>query len=257
MKKKLLAGAIAALAALSPTALAADHGDGPGVLSDPSLDITDIYTWTDATDKTKLNLIMDLVPNASKSTSQFSNTGQYVFNLTSYAAYGAPLGLPPGDLSQLICMFDNSATQKVSCWLVVNGKTADYVTGDASAPAGIPSVNGDFLIFTGPRQDPFFFNLDGFNKTLSDVQGALPDLIDGGAFNNVWGAAGCPTIDDATLGVLGNQLATAPDGSPAVDHFAGFDVLSIVVQIKSAALTPSDTSTAKHPVIAVWGSTRL
>ncbi len=247
MNKRLLIGAIAALAAMSPTALAADHQDAPTAFNDPSLDITDLYTWTDASGG-KLNLVMDVVPQASKATSTFSNTGQYVFHVNSYASYGPPLGVMATDASSVICTFDTSTPQKVQCWLVVNGATADYATGNATATSGISSVNGDFTVFTGARQDPFFFNLDGFKATLVDVINTLPDLIDGGAF----GPTGCPTIDPVTVGVLDTQLSASATGGPATDHFAGFDVLSIVVQVKTAAVTSTG-----HTVVGVWASTHI
>jgi hypothetical protein len=245
MQKRLLVGAIAALAALSPTALAADHLDGPGVMSEPSLDITDIFSWTD-TSGTKLNLIMDVLPEASKTSSLFSDMGQYVLHVTSYASYPAPAsGVKAADASQVICTFSGTAApQTVSCWLVVNGKTADYATGNASAITGLTSVNGDFQVFTGPRQDPFYFNLAGFQNTLSVVSSAASSLT----FN----AAGCPMLDAATSMALVNDLSTAADGSPAVDFFAGLDVLSIVVQVKTAAVTSTG-----HTVVGVWGSTHI
>ena len=246
MQKRLLVGAIAALAALSPTALAADHLDGPGVTADPTMDITDIFSWTD-TSKTKLNLVMDVYPEATKTT-LFSDMGQYVFHVTSYPAYGPPLGAKAVDASQVICNFTGTAApQTLSCWLVVNGKTVDYATGDASAVTGLTSVNGDFQVFAGPRQDPFFFNLAGFKQTLADVISAASGTP-GLTFNS----AGCPELNGATVTTLVTQLMTAADGSPAVDFFAGFDVLSIVVQVKTAAVTSTG-----HTVVGVWGSTNL
>jgi len=248
MNKRLLIGAIAAFAAMTPTALAADHQDGAQVVNDPSLDITDIYTWTDAS-ATKLNLIMDVVPDASKTTSTFSNAGQYVFHINSYSGYGPPIGITPTDVSLIICTFATSTPpQSVQCWLVVDGKTVDYVSGNATATTGIASQNGDFTIFTGPRQDPFFFNLDGFKQTLTDVINTLPDLIDGGAF----GPTGCPTIDPTTVGALDTQLMSAVGGGPPDDHFAGFDVLSIVIQLKTSVVTSTG-----HTVVGVWGSTHI
>jgi len=246
MKKRLLLGALAVLAATtSYDALAADHGDGPQATGNPMLDITDLYTWTDSSG-TKLNLIMDVTPNASKTSSLFSDMGQYVFNITSYASYGPPLGIPAGDKSQIICTFAGTAApQTVSCWLVVNGSTVDYATGNATATAGIQSVNGDFQVFTGPRQDPFFFNLDGFNQTIATVEGAASSL----SFN----PAGCPLLDSATSAALVGELMTSDSsGDPAVDHFAGFDVLSIVVQLKTATVTSTG-----HTIVGVWAATYL
>jgi hypothetical protein len=258
MKKRLLVGAVAALATLSPTALAADHADGPQATSNFMLDITDLFTWTDAT-ATKLNLVMDVTPNASKTSSLFSDMGQYVFNISSYPAYGVPLGAKAVDQSQVICTFAGmTAPQTVCCWLVVgtpgpngtimNPKTVDYVTGSASATTGLVSQNGDFTVFTGPRQDPFFFNLAGFNQTIATVEQAA-SASPGLTFNS----AGCPMLDTATSMLLVNELMTSDmQGDPAVDHFAGFDVISIVVQVKTSAVT-----SAGHTVVGVWAGTYM
>jgi hypothetical protein len=186
---------------------------------------------------------MDVNPEASKTT-LFSDTGQYVFHLTSYPKYGPPLGAKPVDVSQVICTF-TAAPQTISCWLVVNGATVDYAKGDATATAGITSVNGDFQVFAGPRQDPFFFNLAGFKQTLATVTADASSLT----FNS----AGCPKLDAPTSAALVKELMTSDSsGDPAVDFFAGFDVLSIVVQVKTAAVTSTG-----HTVVGVWGSTHL
>ena len=242
MRMRLLVGTVAVCAALVPTAMAADHADGPQATSNSALDITDVLAWTDSGGG-KVNLIMDVVPQANKTTSTFSNAGKYVFHLTSWTA----LAGAPADSSEIICTFDGSTPQKVSCWLVANGATTDYASGDATALTGMASVNGNFTVFTGPRQDPFFFNLDGFKATIQDVVNAVPALMDAGAFNSF----GCPSLDSATVTALNTQLSTDPNtGGPANDHFAGFDVLSIVIQLKTSAVTSTG-----HTVLSVWGST--
>ncbi|HMC94667.1 MAG TPA: DUF4331 family protein, partial [Polyangia bacterium] len=50
-------------AAIGLTLHAADHRDGPAATADPAADITDVYAWMSA-DKTKVDLVMDVYPNA-------------------------------------------------------------------------------------------------------------------------------------------------------------------------------------------------
>jgi hypothetical protein len=245
MKKRLIAATIGLCALLTPTARAADHQDGPATTADPTADITDVFVWM-SSDKSNINFVMDLFPNAGPASGnpQFSNTVKYSFHTLSYPAF-PPLA-NPGSQGQITCTFDTSSPQNVSCWLIVNGVTVDYATGDATATTGLVGQNAMMTIFTGLRDDPFFFNLSGFQATIADVEAAVPLLIDAGAFN----VAGCPTIDSATSAALVTQLASNGDGGMPYDHFALFNALSIVVQVQTSALA----STA-DPVLGVWAST--
>ena len=209
--------AAAALAVGGGLASAADHIDGPQASADPSADITDAFAWM-TPDASKVILVMDLTRNADVG-SRFSDSVQYVFHTTSSASYG---GTKSEDVS-VICQFD--AQQRVECWA---GDEA-YVTGDASGLAGIASSNAKLRVFTGLRNDPFFFNLPGFRATARAVTAAAPSLT--------FDAAGCPAVDSATSTALVTQLQSAPDGGPAVDGFANFNVIAIVVEVDKSILT--------------------
>jgi len=233
-RTRLLWGAAATVAAVAGVGLAvelraADHKDGPSVTADPASDITDVYAWTSA-DKATVNLVMDVYPNAP-ATAKFSDQTLYVFHLNSAAAYGMP-----ATAAQIVCGFD--VAQTVSCWL---GNTK-LAAGVASAATGLASADGKFKVFTGPRDDPFFFNLSGFKKTAMLVEGAAASLT--------FDTAGCPALDAATSTALVNQLKTGGDGASApVNDFAGQNVLSIVIQVDTALVTPGG------PILGVWGST--
>jgi hypothetical protein len=248
MKKRLIAAAIGVCAFITPTALAADHQDGPATTADPAADITDVFVWM-SSDTTNVNFVMDVFPNAGPASGnpQYSNTAKYTFHTLSYSAYPVT-PLVPADVGQLTCTFGTSSPQMVSCWLVVNTVTVDYATGDATATTGLVGQNGLMTIYTGLRDDPFFFNLSGFQQTLTDVVAAVPELIDAGAFN----VAGCPKLDAPTSAALVTQLASNGDGGMPYDHFALFNTLSLVVQVQSAVIT-----SAGHQTLAVWASTNL
>jgi Domain of unknown function (DUF4331) len=228
-KATLLVLGVLALGGIVRPLHAADHADGPAASADPAADITDVFAWTSA-DARRVHLVMDLVRNATPQ-SRFSDGVQYVFHTTSRAAFGAA----PSPEIDVICIFD--AVQAIQCWV---GDRA-YVSGDARDPAGLTSADGRLRVFAGLREDPFFFNLAGFRAAARTVAGAAGDL----AFD----AAGCPALDDATSTALVTQLQIAPDGGPAVDGFAGFDVLAIAVAVDSSLLTDGG------PIVGVWGST--
>jgi len=208
---------------------AADHADGPAASADPSADITDVFAWMSA-DASRVYLLMDLVRNAS-ATSKFSDSVQYVFHTTSRPAFG---GAAAAEVD-VICTFN--AAQKIQCWA---GKDT-YVTGDASNASGIVSADGKLKVFAGLRDDPFFFNLAGFKQTGKVVAHAASALT--------FDTAGCPQLDAATATALVTQLQTAPDGGPAVDNFARFNVLSIAVSVDKTILAKGG------PIVGVWGST--
>ncbi len=246
MYKKLLAVAIGLCAMMTPTALAADHGDGPQVTAAPEADITDVFTWMP--DATHVALVMDVTPNAGPASAnpQFSNVVKYVFHITSFTSYN-PVAPGPVDQDQIACTFDNATPQNVSCWLQVNGTTTDYVTGNATGVAGLQSMNGSFQVFTGLRADPFYFNLDGFHFTIANVVADVPLLVDAGAFT----AAGCPQLPPDVAGALAMQLGQGWDGGVAMDNFAGFNVQTITLQVNASALTAGSVNN----VLGVWAST--
>ena len=229
MRSRLLALAGAALASLSPTSSrAADHADGPAATAEPAADLTDVFAWT-SSDASKVYFVLSVFPNAM-STSKFSNTVQYVLHTQSRAAFGSAAG----SNEDIVCTFD--AAQKISCWA-----GGEYVTGDASATAGISSASGKLKVFAGLRDDPFFFNLDGFKSVASTVKGAKGSLT--------FDAAGCPALDAATSNALVTQLGKAPGGGTAVDHFNNFNALSIVLAVDKTILTQGGS------LLSVWAST--
>lgn len=200
------------------TVRAADHIDGPRASADPAADITDVFTWMTA-DAARVIIAIDLTRNATTD-SKFSDAVVYATRTSSSATFGGTAA----DQVDVLCTFN--VAQQVQCWV---GDDA-YVSGDASGPAGITSDDGRLRVFTGLRQDPFFFNLAGFRETCRIVAGAASGLT--------FDAAGCPALDEATATALVTQLQSAPGGGPAPDSFATFNVIAIVLEIDKSLLTP-------------------
>jgi hypothetical protein len=214
----------------APLALAADHQDGPAATADPSADITDVFAWM-SSDASKVNLVMDVFPFAT-GTPLFSNTVQYVFHTSSRPSFGTTAAAS----INVICTFDTAQT--ISCWA-----GAEYVTGDASSTTGLSSASGKLKVFAGLRNDPFFFNLDGFKATVADVTAAKGALT--------FDSNGCPELDGPTSTALVTQLASAPDGGAPQNHFLGANLLAIVIQVDKSVLT------AGGPLVSVWAATHV
>jgi len=172
--------ALSLLAALA-TAQAADHRDGPLATNDPTADINDVYTFTDPTDPTRVVIAVTAVPLATTN-SRFSDVVDYRIHIDNGAANGTTV---------ITCTFPAEAT-RVLC----------RGAGDtlyAEGPLNRTIDADDLKIWAGLRDDPFFFDLDAFNRT---------------------------------------RAAVAPRfTNPGVNFFAGANTLAIVTSIESARLT--------------------
>jgi hypothetical protein len=225
-----LAGGLgASIFLIQRQAHSADHLDSPAAAADPTGDLNDLYTWMDGTNAV---FALTLYP-AAPSTALFSDATQYVIHTTSTSAYG----VVSNKTYDIICTFTGTtAPQTAQCW----GGNNEYVTGNAGAAGGITSTDGKFKVFAGLRADPFFFNIDGFHKTVADVQAAIA----GGTLTP--NEAGCPTnLGASSLGLV-QQLATAADGGQAVDYFASLNALAIVVSIDKSLVTTGGA------VVSTW-----
>ncbi len=220
---------IAAIAAFSRLAHSADHLDSPATKADPAADIADLYAFTDGSHSV---FAVTLFP-AATTAAKFSNVVQYVIHTSSGAAYGTTTAN-----EDIICTF--TTAQIVSCW----AGTDEYVTGDASAVAGIASADGKMKVFAGLRADPFFFNLDGFHAAEATVEGAAGSLS--------FDVANCPQLDPPTAAFLRGQLTTNPaDGGAAQDYFANLDALAIVVSLDTTLVNKGGA------VVSTWAGTYM
>lgn len=220
-----LCGALVATSAAAFSA-ASDHGDSPSALADPAADIGDMYSWMDGG---RFVMVMNIFPGAPAG-AKFSDQVQYWFHTQS----GQTLGDAASTLDA-VCTFDIS--QNIQCWA-----GDEYVSGDASNTKGLKSESGKLKVFAGLRDDPFFFNIDGFSdsiKLISEFLGMQnPD------------AAGCPSVDQATSGITLSKLTKDGMNGPAKDGFAGKNVLSIVLSLDKSMVNTGG------PMVSVWGATR-
>ncbi len=232
MKRKLIAlGLVGIFATATHGLWAADHTDGPAAVADPSADIGDLYAWMN-NDASKLNLITTVNPMAGAST-KFSTATIYRFHVNSAAGYGMTQ-----TETNVTCKFYDDTN--IECWA-----GDEYAVGDPSAEAGLDSDGGKMKVFAGQRNDPFFFEFAGFGKAVDTVKAAAAGGI-------MFDADGCPAVDGPTSTALQNLLAGKEadgTGGPAVDAFAGTNVLALVVQIDK------DVVNSGGDVLSVWAST--
>ena len=220
MKRRILAfGSLAvglasmalAVASLLPTeeAQAADHLDGTLASNNVRTDINDVYAFSPSAGQLCVAVSCNRFVN-QPSAPFFSNDGRYEVYVDN-----------TGDLSADVTVsvtFSGNSPQQFD--FAVNGASA--VTGDVSGyGAPIIASAGGIQVFCGPRDDPFFFDLAGFQQFV--------------------GAAG-PTGYVPSGGGLRN-------GGAPVNFFAGGNVSAIVFQLPVAAVTGAATT------IRAWSKT--
>lgn len=235
MKSWLKTAGLAAVVLGTSTAIAADHGDGPGVAAAPEADINDVYAFISDDDPDKLVLVMTVMPFAGAD-AEFSTAVQYAFHVNATDTF---LGTP-AITTDIVCTFDDA--QDVLCRV---GDEGPMVQGDASSANGLANEDGDVRVFAGLRRDPFFFYLDGFLAARNAVLGAAGAL--NGA-NNI-SPSGCPEVD----GVTSANLVAALNGNGGVDaenNFETSNVLALVVEIDKSLVSDDD-----NPLVAAWAST--
>jgi hypothetical protein len=216
--------------AVGPAA-AWDHLDGDQTSMEPGADITDLYSWM-SPDGKRVNMILNVTKGAAAD-AKFPDNVQYVFHTASRAAVRSNEG---ARAVTVLCTFD--ASQAISCWA---GK--QFVSGNASQPAGITNSNGTLRVFAGVRNDPFFMNKQGWDVFAETVHR-------GNRMGYVWDAAMCPQFAPERARRAMNELKTADErGSAGFDHYASLNVMSIVLSVDKAVLT------ADGPIVSVWAST--
>jgi hypothetical protein len=208
---KLTPSAASAFAALLLTgiptpAMAADHRDSPVVDDDPAADINDVYMFRDPNDSTKLVLVLSTYPLED---ARFATSYQYDpdvvfqigFDLTGKGSFGRAVTAKFGPLS------NGAGSLQTFTVTLPGGKT---VTGNVTqptiqSPEPTPTITtkDGITVFAGPRDDPFFFDLIGFNRVVAKIN---------------------------ATSVNGGKGTADPTLFTHVDAFAGFNVQALVIE---------------------------
>lgn len=130
---------------LSATGFAADHRDSPLATNDPTADINDIYAFVNPRNPAETIAVITVVPFAT-ALSAFSDAVDYKLHIDNGS----------GTEQVLTCRFPGAT--RVTCSgigsLAVNTSVGATATGA-----------GGLRIYTGLRDDPFFFDGPAFNAT--------------------------------------------------------------------------------------------
>jgi hypothetical protein len=203
--------ALAVSAAFATLASAADHRDSPLNVGNPTADINDVYAFRSPTNPDNLVIAISLNPlivpsdNASRGVFDSQVTYQVHVDLDGNLADDATVNI-----------------RKAGNSLVLEG-LGSPVTAAITPPGAAPIINeaGPVKVFAGLRDDPFFFDLAGFQGFLADPQ------------------------------VPAKGLRAPGDGDP-VDAFAGTNIMAIVIELPVTAVGGSSPNSG---VIKTWVST--
>jgi uncharacterized protein DUF4331 len=185
--ERVMLGLAAALSmSLAAPAIAADHRDAPTIDDYSAIDINDVYMFRDPSGCTPgqpdCNLVVALSTQAVAdplfgSSYHFQENALYRLNFTTRAdahptatidfVFG-PFGNGPdcpatGPNAQPACQTFRAVFPS---GLVVTGKATQGTSGPKPNSPNIVTL-GDVNVFAGPRQDPFFFDLIGFNRSIA------------------------------------------------------------------------------------------
>jgi hypothetical protein len=243
-----LGGALALAALVALTLVANNHpakgSDGrasTATINRPGADIADTYLFPSPANPNNVVAVMTVNPGIAAgagTTTFFDPTVLYQLKFdTNYGSEAA--GTAPSE--NIVMQFSFAAPQNGVQQVDVYGPSAPNTVGSGSTLIGQTTaglvgrsftVNG-VTIFTGPREDPFFFDQTQF-------YGIFPDRNAGSTVQSCLPAGG---------------TGTCPQGfnNPGTDTYAGKNVLAIVVEIPKSTLVPSNSTTPGR--IAFWATT--
>lgn len=147
----------AALAAPATGAFAADHLDAPGVQGNGQSDINDLYAFQSPANADNSVLILTVNPDAGALSPTTFGTDVSYDILVDNNGDGVP------DVSFVTRFADADGGQTFT----TTRTAGDATTTVASGSTGGAVSNGGSQVSTGLFDDPFFFDLNGFNDGLA------------------------------------------------------------------------------------------
>ena len=222
--RKFLFGTILALSApfALPTAVrAADHGDGPSASLDRACDIGDLYFFVDPSDATKVVIIGTvqgfIVPSEANNFSIFDPNVRYRFGIENSGDARFDKFI---DVTFSPRVATSAGPQPQTATIAMTGirRPLTALTTNPSLGATPPTqtvttlVPFDIQFFAGEVDDPFFFDIVGFNRFV-------PKFIAN--------ASDTTAFDELKRGR---------------DSFAGYNTLAIALKVPIAMLKAAGSS---------------
>ncbi len=205
-KTKLVLGAALLVAAVTGSIIyAADHVDAPAVTG-ASTDITDVYGFRaqNPDNLVFVGNVQGLLSPTASATARFDENTLVEFNIDTNGDAVEDLviqAIPRNGKMKIFGPYKPAATGKQST--IVNNQLSVEVDITKYGEAAKVATGKGITAFAGPRDDPFFFDLEQFRKILGGTATG---------FNN-----------------------------PGTDFFKGTNVMSIVVEVPKSMLGTSNS----------------
>jgi hypothetical protein len=159
---------------------AADHGDAPLADEDRPADIDDVYAFLDPNDNSRLVLIATLygfiVPSEAVNFSAFDPRVRYLFGLETTGDARIDLGVDIRFSPRTSTTAPQTATIILPFGETFTAPTTVATLADNPNP---PTVTTDeatgVTFFAGETDDPFFFDIVGFNRFVASVLAGSPN----------------------------------------------------------------------------------
>jgi hypothetical protein len=176
----LLAGGLAWLATPGPTR-AADHGDAPNIDNDSGADIADVFLFVDPNDSTKVCILGTvhgfIVPGEAGNFGTFDSDILYRFAIENTG------DAKPDAFIDITFSERTKSTDPQTAIVKLPGKgnqfTAPTTPPTLAATANPQTVTTDptsgVKFFAGEVDDPFFFDIPGFQRFVASVNAGSPD----------------------------------------------------------------------------------
>jgi len=242
LESALLGAVVAVSLSLASAAMAADHRDAPTVDDYSAIDINDVFLFRDppctTANCTSQNFVLILSTQAVADphfgvTYHFQPNALYRFNFST-TPHAIKNGIATARIDFTFSPYGNNDScpaPQPPCQtyeatfpqgVVIDGLVT---LGSNAATPNPPVVTamGPISIFAGPREDPFFFDLIGFNRFIAD-------------FNSQTTTPAVPHFNLFT----------------GVDSFLGKNINAIVVEFPINMLLPAGSTK-----LAVWAATFL
>jgi hypothetical protein len=232
--------ALAAVAAAAGSVLAvraivaSDHQDTPLVELSPRYDVNDVYAFPAPGDPSRTVLVLGTSSPISP-----AQTPSFTFGTKKEELYQIKIdntGDAREDLVFQITFSGKAGKQKVTLRGPVEPKdvgTMNRLVGGHKIKGKVNTVieHKGIKLFAGPRDDPFFIDLEAFFRILPDRKPETGPLS---------------TI---TQGPLTFRAASGAD--PAVDYVRTFNDMAIVIELPTSMISNPDTNGR----FGVWGTT--
>ena len=233
---------VVATAAVAAVAIASDHMDTPLVEFNPKYDVNDVYAFP-ASDPSRIVLVL-----GTQSPITPGNTPRAAFGDKNEVLYQLKIDNNNDKVEDLVFQFTFSGEPGAQ-EIRVQGPTAPNETGTTNTLVNgqkelqgrvgqtLGSATG-LRVFAGPRDDPFFIDLEAFFSILPDRK---PES----------GPLSAITQRDLTFRTADRTKYPNAIEGPPVDFLRRFNDMAIVVELPTAMLT----NNGANPRFGVWGTT--